>query len=102
MIYQGAGVSKIVERVENLREPFRKNAIEWLSLRTRRPLVNLKIDLDQFLREQDPFVREFFIKDTLSVLDLAVKHFGDSEMQVSSSRQDYLDGLMRAASVLHR
>jgi len=102
MIFQGAGVSKIVERVENLREPFRKNAIEWLSLRTKRPLANLQPDLDQFLREQDPFVREFFIKDTLSVLDLAVKHFSDVDTQVSDSRREFLDELMRSASVLHR
>ncbi len=100
MIYKGAGVSRIVERVENLREPFRKNAIEWLSLRTRRPLANLQLDLDQFLREQDPFVREFFVKDTLSVLDLAVKHFGDPNMQVSDSRREYLNELMQTASIL--
>jgi hypothetical protein len=100
MIFQGAGVSRIVERVENLREPFRQNAIEWLRLRTRLPLANLQLDLDQFLREQDPFVREFFIKDTLSVLDLAVKHFGDADTQVSDSRGEYLNELMRAASIL--
>ncbi len=102
MIFQGAGVSRIVERVENLREPFRKNAIEWLSLRTRRPLANLQLDLDQFLREQDPFVREFFIRDTLSVLDLASKHFNEPDTHISDSRREYLDELMRAASVLHR
>lgn len=101
-MYQGAGVSRIVERVENLREPFRKNAIEWLSLRTRRPLGDLQLDLDQFLKEQDPFVREFFVKDTLSVLDLAVKHFSESDAQISDSRREYLDELMRTASVFHR
>ena len=102
MINQGAGVTRIVERVDNLREPFRKNAIEWLSKRTQRPLSNLKFDLDQFLQEQDPFVREFFIKDTLSVLDLAVTHFGEPEAQTTDSRREYLDELMQGASILHR
>ena len=102
MKYRGAGIKRIVERVDNLQEPFRKNAIEWLSKRTRRPLSNLRSDLDQFLREQDPFVQEFFVKDTLSVLDQAVWHFGDSEIQGAESRRERLDELIRAASVFHR
>lgn len=102
MIYRGAEVTKIVERVDNLREPFRKNAIDWLCKRTRRPLSNLQNDLDQFLQEQDPFVRDFFIEDTLSVLELAVTYFGEPGRSAADSRREYLDELMRAASVLHR
>ena len=102
MKYRGAGLTRIVELVDNLQEPFRKNAIEWLSKRTRRPLSNLQSDLEQFLREQDPFVQEFFVKDTLSVLDQAARHFGGSEMQVTDSRRERIDELMRGASVFHR
>ena len=102
MKYRGAGLTRIVERVDNLQEPFRKNAIEWLSKRTRRPLSNLRSDLERFLREQDPFVQEFFVKDTLSVLDQAIRHFGDSEMQVTDSRRERIDELMRGVSVFHR
>jgi hypothetical protein len=102
MKIRGASVARIVERVENLREPFRENAIEWLCRRTQRPLSNLQLDLDQFLAEQDPFVRDFFLKDTLSVLDLAVSHFGDGETRDSSSRHEYFDEMMHSASIFHR
>jgi hypothetical protein len=99
---RGAGLSRIVERVDNLQEPFRKNAIDWLSKRTRRPLSNLRSDLEQFLQDQDPFVQDFFIKDTLSVLDQAVRHFGDSNIPLTDSRRERLEELMRGASVFHR
>lgn len=102
MNIRGASVARIVERVENLREPFRENAIEWLCRRTQRPLPNLQVDLDQFLAEQDPFVIDFFIKDTLSVLDLAVTHFGDEEAQNSNCRREYFDKKLHSASVFHR
>jgi hypothetical protein len=99
---RGAGLTRIVDRVDNLEEPFRKNAIDWLSKRTRRPLSNLRSDLEKFLRDQDPFVQDFFIQDTLSVLDQAVRHFGDSETQRANSRRERLDELMRGSSVFHR
>ncbi|MEJ2550645.1 MAG: hypothetical protein P8Z42_05130 [Anaerolineales bacterium] len=102
MKIRGASVARIVDRVENLREPFRENAIEWLCQRTQRPLSNLQLDLDQFLEEQDPFVRDFFIKDTLSVLDLAVSHFGDGETQDCSSRHECFDEMMHSVSIFHR
>ncbi len=102
MKFRSASVERIVERVDNLREPFRENAIEWLSRRTQRPLSNLQLDLDQFLEEQDPFVRDFFIQDTLSVLELAVTHFGDAETQDANYRREYFDEMMHSASILHR
>ncbi len=102
MKIRGASVAGIVDRVENLREPFRENAIEWLCRRTQRPLSNLQLDLDRFLAEQDPFVRDFFIKDTLSVLDLAVTHFGDEDMQDSNCRREHLDEMLHSASIFHR
>lgn len=102
MKIRGASVDRIVDRVENLREPFRENAIEWLCRRTQRPLSNLQIDLDQFLAEQDPFVRDFFIKDTLSVLDLAVTHFGDEETQDSNCRREYSDEMLHSTTIFNR
>ena len=90
MTHHCAGVMRIVERVNGLREPFRQNAIDWLCVRTRRSLVDLPLDLDQFLNEQDFFVQEFFIKNTLAVLDAAVTHFGDRDkISVSDFRRRF-------------
>ena len=102
MRFQNNGVSRIVERIDCLREPFRKNAIEWLCGRTRRSLTDLQFDLEQFLSEQDPYVQEFFIRDTISVLDLAVANFGIRKPREVDIRQEYISELLgNTASVIH-
>ncbi|NIS79669.1 MAG: hypothetical protein GTO14_05550 [Anaerolineales bacterium] len=73
------GIAKIIVRISKLQEPYRQNAIDWLRFCTRRQLDVLYPDLEKFLDELNPFVRNYFIRDILRVLDVAVKHFGIEE-----------------------
>lgn len=81
MNYHGKGIAKIVVRISMLREPYRQNAIDWLRYCTQRQLDILYPDLEEFLDELNPFVRNYFIRDILRVLDIAVRHFGIEEVR---------------------
>ncbi|HLB64998.1 MAG TPA: hypothetical protein VJJ46_09160 [Anaerolineales bacterium] len=69
-------VETLVERVDSLREPYRRNAILWLEHCTRQPLPNFQQDLHQFMEGLTPSVREEFVIQTKMVLEDAVRYFG--------------------------
>jgi hypothetical protein len=70
-------VDCLVERVDMLREPYRRNAILWLERCTRQPLTDVRRDLFQFLDGLTPSVRDRFVVQTKLVLEDAVRYFGD-------------------------
>ena len=92
MNYHGKGIAKIVVRISMLREPYRQNAIDWLRYCTQRKLDILYPDLEEFLDELNPFVRNYFIRDILRVLDIAVRHFGIEEVRQEYQQQGKAKG----------
>jgi hypothetical protein len=66
----------LIERINLLQEPYRENTLSWLRQCTDRPLLDLRTDLDGFLRELNPIIREYFILQTRMILKNAVHHFG--------------------------
>lgn len=67
----------LVEHVNMLREPYRRNAIQWLEHCTRQPLTDVRRDLFDFLDGLTPSVRDRFVIQTRLVLEDAVRYFGD-------------------------
>jgi hypothetical protein len=66
----------LAAQLDDIREPYRQNAIAWLETCTQRRLTLPRRDLLAFLEELHPFVRADFLRHTGSVLDDAVRHFG--------------------------
>lgn len=62
--------------VEELEEPYRHNAVEWLERCMQRPVVSLEGDLSAFLDELHPVVRESFIQHARRLLEDALDYFG--------------------------
>lgn len=73
----GSPVDALVNHVNMLREPYRRNAIQWLEHCTRRPLTDVRNDLFHFLDGLAPSVRDRFVIQTKLVLEDAVRYFGD-------------------------
>ena len=69
-----AGV--LVERIDALREPFRKNAFEWVESCAKQPLSDLPRDIRRALRKMPPVKRKEFYCRTVQVLEGAAQHFG--------------------------
>ncbi len=66
----------LAERVATLREPYRKNTIQWLEACTQTPMHDLATDLRGFLMGLHPIVRESFVLHTRWILDEATARFG--------------------------
>lgn len=84
-------VASIIVRISKLREPYRRNAIEWLRKRTNHPLEVLYPDLENFLQSLNPLVRHFLTRDIVHVLELAVKHFGSEKAHRNWEREQDLE-----------
>ena len=67
---------QLADRLETLCEPYRQNAISWLSLCTQTPMDNPRADMLRFLSVLNPIVRETFVLHAGKVLDEAVRYFG--------------------------
>lgn len=74
--YQGTQAGTLLERINSLREPYRRNAIAWLEHCTQKPITDVSEDLVIFLDGLSPAVRERFVFSTRLVLDDAVRYFG--------------------------
>ena len=74
--YRGAQAEALVQRINSLREPYRRNAIAWLEHCTHIQICDLDEDLLRFLEGLSPCVRDRFMYSTRMVLDDAVRHFG--------------------------
>lgn len=66
----------LVEWIDTLQEPYRQNAIAWLRIYIRRPMEDLRLDINTFLSDLDPVVREYFLVHTRMLLKTAVHYFG--------------------------
>lgn len=75
----------LVQRLNSLREPYRRNAIAWLETCTKQPLRDVPEDLTAFLDSLSPSVRDRFVLHTRLILDDAVRFFGEASTQNCSS-----------------
>ncbi len=66
----------LVDRIDALREPYRKNAIEWVEHCAKQPISDLPRDIRRALSKMPPVKRKKFYAQTVQVLDGAVQHFG--------------------------
>ncbi len=83
--YKRAQADALVQRINSLREPYRRNAIAWLETCTKQPLEDVPVDLMAFLENLSPSVRDRFVLHTRLVLDDAVRFFGESPPQNRSA-----------------
>jgi hypothetical protein len=67
---------ELVERIDALREPYRKHAIEWIEDCGQASISDLPRDLRRMLRRMPAVRREAFYFKTKKVLDGAILHFG--------------------------
>jgi hypothetical protein len=65
--------------IDSLEEPYRQNAIEWLRIYIRRPMDDLQGEIESFLKELDPVVRNYFLIHTRTLLKTAVHYFGTKD-----------------------
>jgi hypothetical protein len=66
----------LVDRIDSLREPYRKNAIEWVESCANQAISDLPRDIRRMLRKMPAVRRKAFFDRTVEVLDGAVQHFG--------------------------
>ena len=66
----------LVEWIDSMQEPYRQNTIAWLRIYIRRPMYDLCSDINTFLSDLDPVVREYFLIHTRMLLKTAVHYFG--------------------------
>lgn len=76
MIRDTYGGSALVNRIKNLPDPYRGNAIAWLSHCTQAPMEDLESDINNFLKTLSPTVRAKFVFQTGKLLEIAVQYFG--------------------------
>ncbi|MGD8622832.1 MAG: hypothetical protein PVH60_12815 [Anaerolineales bacterium] len=73
-----SGGAALADRIQELPDPYRGNAIEWLQLCTQTQMINLEQDIDNFLETLNPAVRAKFIFQTGKLLEKALFYFGRS------------------------
>ena len=71
---QAAG--RMVRTINQLREPFRNNTLQWLETCLAHPIQDVDEDLTRFFSELNPGMRESTISNLQRVLEEAVRHFG--------------------------
>ncbi len=81
------GAQILVDRIESLQEPYRRNTIAWLESLTQEPISNLPRDIHTFLEGLNPVLREHFILNTWLILDKAVRFFGKERRWHKARRQ---------------
>ena len=72
----GSGGAVLADRIQELPDPYRGNAIEWLQLCTQRQMNDLERDIEKFLETLNPDVRAKFIFQTGKLLEKALFYFG--------------------------
>jgi hypothetical protein len=88
----------LVKWIESLQEPYRGNTITWLRIYIRKPLEDLHQDIETFLAELDPMVRDYFLVHIRRLLKTAVHYFGDEGWEPVSS----LDECQEESHQVHR
>jgi len=68
--------TEMAEWIYSLEEPYRQNAIDWLRIYIRRPMDDLQVEIESFLKELDPVVRNYFLIHTRMLRKTAVHYFG--------------------------
>ena len=67
---------ELIDRIDALREPYRKHAIEWIEDCGQLSIRDLPRDIRRMLRKMPDVRREAFYSRTKKVLDGAILHFG--------------------------
>ncbi len=73
-----SGGAVLADRIQELPDPYRGNAIEWLQLCTQTQMIDLERDIENFLDTLNPAVRAKFIFQTGKLLEKALFYFGRS------------------------
>jgi hypothetical protein len=76
MMYSERDVTYLVQLIDSLGEPYRRNTISWLGNYIQRPMEDLPNDIDSFLIELDPMQRRYFVNHVQRLLRTAVHYFG--------------------------
>jgi hypothetical protein len=66
----------LTQAVDGLAEPYRQNTVRWLERCMQHPVMSLEDDLNAFLDNLHPVVRDSFISHTRQLLDDALLYFG--------------------------
>ena len=67
----------LVQRINALCEPYRRNAIAWLEACTQQQFEDVDADLPAFLQRLTPVVRGRLVLNTGAILDGAIRYFGE-------------------------
>jgi hypothetical protein len=66
----------LADAINALQEPYRRNAIEWLEACTQSTFSDLARDMDVFLDDLPPIVRDTFVGYVGKLMEEAGRHFG--------------------------
>jgi hypothetical protein len=66
----------LVDRLDDLAEPYRQNTIAWIESCAARKFTNPQSDIRRFVDELDPGLREEYLFNMSLLLDDAVRFFG--------------------------
>lgn len=66
----------LADTINSLQEPYRRHAIEWLENCTQATFSDLAQDIDLFLDDLPPVVRDSFVGYTQRLMEEAMRYFG--------------------------
>ncbi len=70
----------LADAINALQEPYRGNAIEWLEACTQCTLCDLAQDMDLFLGDLPPIVRDSFVSYVRKLMEEAGRYFGTTRL----------------------
>lgn len=76
MMYSEREATYLVQLIDSLGEPYRRNTISWLGNYIQRSMEDLPKDIDSFLIELGPMQRRYFLNHVQRLLRTAVHYFG--------------------------
>jgi hypothetical protein len=91
---------RLTDRLDTLCEPYRQNAIAWLQLCTQSPMDDPRAEMQRFLSDLNPIVRETFIRHAGRVLEEAVRYFGVKKGATSPLRTQPGQGSFQNVAVV--
>jgi len=72
----GPGGEAIIERLQALPEPYRRNALDWLRNCTQSPMDDPEAEIETFLDRLPPSARATFVFQAGKLLETALGYFG--------------------------
>jgi len=72
----GVGAAAIIERLRELPDPYRGNALDWLRSCTQSPMEDPEVEIERFLDRLPATARATFVFQAGKLIETALGYFG--------------------------